>query len=174
MAVISLHKSAEKQAEKPGREKPIDALYKLVEAHVDHVGGFEQAAALMRIDRGDLRRAFNNDGRYLAIDHVMRFGEGLGQRGEIETAQRIAIAIVGPMDLTVYPRSQMTMIEAERRLMAMLRRCPHGEQLIWESLGAADSSVQLTAAERVQRLRATLLRFPHGEQLVREALATPS
>jgi acyl-CoA synthetase (NDP forming) len=73
----------------------------------------------MRIDRGDLTRALEGKTRYLAVEHVMRFGARLAQFSP-ETAQRIAVALVRPLDCIVFPRVQLTAAEQARRYKQML------------------------------------------------------
>jgi hypothetical protein len=94
-------------------------VYRLVEASLGLVGGIESAASIMKFDRGDLRRALDDKGRYLAVEHVMRFGKRLMQHSP-ETAQRIAVTVMRPFDLIVSPRVQMTAAEQARRYKSML------------------------------------------------------
>lgn len=95
------------------------SVYRLVEASLGQVGGIESAATIMKFDRGDLRRALDDKGRYLAVEHVMRFGARLMEYSP-ETAQRIAVAVMRPFDLIVSPRVQLTAAEQARRYKAML------------------------------------------------------
>lgn len=94
-------------------------LYRLVEASLAMIGGKEVAADVMKVDRGDLTRALAGKGRYLAVEHVMRFGGRLAQYSP-ETAQRIAVAIMRPFDLVVSPRVQLTAAEQARRYKQLL------------------------------------------------------
>ena len=171
MSVIALDKRARENKDEPAVERQIRDLYALVKTAVGVLGGVDQGADAMGIDRGDLNRALNRNGRYLTIDHLMRLGERLHD-SDPETAQRIAVAFVAPMDLIVAPRTQMTFVEMEDRLLAYIRRFPNGEQAVSDALAPFDPRVQTTSAERVQRLKAYLRRFQLGEQMVRDALAT--
>lgn len=94
-------------------------LYRLVDSSLALIGGKEIAADVMGVDRGDLTRALAFKGRYLAVEHVMRFGARLMQYSP-ETAQRIAVAIMRPFDLVVAPRVQLTAAEQARRYKQML------------------------------------------------------
>lgn len=134
-------------------ERSIRQLYALVEANLERVGGLDSAATLMRIDRGDLRRAIDagirppantaqSGRRYLAVDHLMRFGERVIQYSS-EAAQRIATAFVRPMDLLVFPRVQMTAAEKCRRYEAMFHRMPLGNELMREALTAPESVFEM-------------------------------
>lgn len=71
--------------------------------------------------------------RYLAVEHVMRFGERLLQFSP-ETAQRIAVAMMRPFDLVVFPRVQLTAAERARRLEQLVRSMPLGDQLVARAL----------------------------------------
>jgi hypothetical protein len=108
----------------PKNETPIAKtereLYRLVDASAELIGGIGTASTVMGIDRGDWRRTLDRNGRYLAVEHVMRFGERLMQFSP-ETAQRIATAMMRPFDLIVFPRVQMTAAERARRHENMLR-----------------------------------------------------
>ena len=94
-------------------------LYRLIESSLEMVGGVKVAAGIMRCDRGDLRRALDDSGRYIAIEHIRRFGERLVQYSP-ETAQRIAVGLVNPFDVVVTPRTQLTAAEQARRYKQML------------------------------------------------------
>lgn len=105
-------------AEDP-REKEERDLYRLIRDSMELVGGVESAAKIMGVDRGDLRRALDRSGRYIAIEHARRLGARLAQRNP-ETAQRIAIALVSPFEVVVFPRVQLTAAEQARRYKQML------------------------------------------------------
>jgi hypothetical protein len=113
--------------------KSKNEVYRLVKDSIDLVGGMDVASEICGIDRGDLRRALDKAGRYLAVDHVMAFTERLVLFNP-ETAQKIAAAIVRPSDMLVFPRVQITAAERARRLENMLRRMPHGDVLVREAL----------------------------------------
>ena len=95
-------------------------LYRLIKASTGMVGGADKAAEIMKVNEADLSRALNGKGRYLAIEHVMRFGGRLAQYSP-ETSQRIAAAVMRPFDLIAFPRVQMTAAERARRHENMLR-----------------------------------------------------
>lgn len=106
-------------AKESSRSEPERELYRLIETSLDLVGGVRVAAGIMRCDRGDLRRALDDSGRYIAIEHMRRFGERLVQYSP-ETAQRIAVGIVGAWDLVITPRIQLTAAEQARRYKQLL------------------------------------------------------
>lgn len=95
-------------------------LYRLIDTSAALLGGVDVAAKVMGFDRGDWRRTLDRKGRYLAVEHVMRFGERLIQFSP-ETAQRIAVALMRPFDMVVAPRTQLTAAERARRHENMLR-----------------------------------------------------
>lgn len=108
--LVELEPKSEAPAKKNERE-----VYRLIDANLGNVGGIESAAEIMGLDRGDLRRALDGGkGRYLAVEHVMRFAERLRVKSP-ESAQRIAVAIMRPFDMVVAPRVQMTAAEQARR-----------------------------------------------------------
>jgi hypothetical protein len=102
------------------REKDERDLYRLIRDSMELVGGIGNTAKIMGVDRGDLSRALDRSGRYIAIEHVRRFGERLVQYSP-ETAQRIGAALVRPFDLVVFPRVQLTAAERARRYENLLR-----------------------------------------------------
>lgn len=120
--VVELEPKSETTAKKNERE-----VYRLIDANLGNVGGIESAAEIMGLDRGDLRRALDGGkGRYLAVEHVMRFADRLRVKSP-ESAQRIAVAVMRPFDMVVAPRVQMTAAEQARRmrnrLQAMSEAC---------------------------------------------------
>ena len=126
--VVELEPKSETPAKKNERD-----IYRIVQASVGLVGGIESAADIMEVDRGDLTRALGFKGRYLAVEHVMRYGERLLQFSP-ETAQRIAAAVMRPFDLVVFPRVQLTAAERARRLEQLVRSMPLGDQLVAKAL----------------------------------------
>lgn len=130
--VVELEPKSETSAKKNERD-----LYRLVQASVGLVGGIESAADIMEVDRGDLTRALNGKGRYLAIEHVMRFGDRLRQFSP-ETAQRLGAIAMRPLDLVVFPRVQLTAAERARRHENTLRKLGEamGIDLVSQSLEA--------------------------------------
>jgi hypothetical protein len=142
----------------PPADKSIGALYRVIDSNLEMVGGLQAAADLMRINSADLRRALDAGAkvgtkaagakdasrspghRYLAIDHVIRFGERVRQYST-EAVQRLAIAIVSPWDLLVFPRVQMTKAEENRRLRALVLSMPLGRELLEHALNAPEPVV---------------------------------
>lgn len=108
-------------------------LYRLVDDNLNHVGGIECAAGIVGIDRGDLRRALDHKGRYLAVEHVMAIGARM-RRFSPETSQRIAAAMMQPFDLVIFPRQQLTAAERARRLENLMRSMPLGDELVRKAL----------------------------------------
>ncbi len=113
--------------------KTVGEVYRLVRDHLPMVGGMEVAAETMGIERGDLRRALDRSGRYLAVEHVMAFTERLVQFSP-ETAARVNAAVVRPADMLVYPRVQLTAAERARRLENLMRSMPLGDELVRKAL----------------------------------------
>jgi predicted Ser/Thr protein kinase len=120
-------------SDEPSVEKSTKDVYRLTRDSIELVGGADSAAKIMGVDRGDLRRALDRSGRYLAIDHLQEFGARLVQYSP-ETAQRIATAMVRPFDMLVYPRVQITAAERARRLENLLRSMPLGAELVRKAL----------------------------------------
>jgi len=155
-------------------EEAIDSFYELVKTNLSLLGGRDQTAEAMGVDPGDLTRALNRNGRYLTIDQIMRLAEKWRER-DPETAQRLAVAFVAPLNLLVMTRTQMSAAEIKDRLLAYLRRLPHGAQLISDAFRSTDPCVQITAAEAVRLLKAKIDEYPRdiAEMMFREAIDTP-
>jgi hypothetical protein len=112
--VVTIAPKEETPSEKNERQ-----LYQLVDTSAALIGGVDVAAKVMGFDRGDWRRTIDRKGRYLAVEHVMRFGARLMQHRS-EAAQRIAVAMMQPFDMIAMPRVQMTAAEQARRYKQML------------------------------------------------------
>lgn len=106
-------------------------VYRFLQDAVDIVG-ILPAAGACGIDRGDMRRALDRDGRRLAVEHAMAIG-ALVARTNGELAEKLATAIVEPI---VPPSPPMTDAEARIRLEAAMRALgPIGEQAMFAALG---------------------------------------
>ena len=177
LTVLSNETSAESDsgsAPKDPAEEAIRAFYKVAKACADLLGGPDQAAIRMKVDRSDLTRALNRNGRYLTADHIIRLGTALRDEYS-ETAQRLAVALVAPMGFLVMTRSQMTAAEKKDRLLSYVRRCfPTCEEMISKALGPTDPCAPPTPAEVAHRLTEMLLALPFGKAMLREALDTPA
>lgn len=139
MSVESLDKDSDQEsmadAERKAADKAIRRVYQLVEDAMPSIGGRDVAASVCGIDSGDLTRAFNRSGRYLAVDHIVRFGARLRRYNATVTAQ-LASAIVHPMDLLVFPRVTLSDKErADRCELALKMLGPLGEQALAQALG---------------------------------------
>jgi hypothetical protein len=101
------------------------AMYRVLNDAVDMVG-ILPAAGACGIDRGDLRRALDRDGRRMAIEHVMAIG-ALVQGQDIRT--QIGGCFVKPLELAVCAAlPELTDKERADRCEAALRALgPLGE-----------------------------------------------
>ena len=177
LTVLSNETGAESTGDSPAKdptEEAIGAFYKVAKACADLLGGPDQAAIRMKVDRSDLTRALNRNGRYLTADHIIRLGTVL-RDGYPETAQRLGAALVGPMDLLVMTRTQMSAAEMKCRVMAYLRQLPYGPQMIADAFSSVDPCVQITPAEALRLLRAEVDKNPPeiAAMIWRKALETP-
>jgi hypothetical protein len=107
-----------------------------------HVGdavaslGLLQAAGACGIDRGDLRRSLDRDGRRVAVEHAMSIA-ALTADSNPTLAEKICAALVRPAGLEVcQPGPPLTDAERAARLEAALRSLgPVGDQLMQQALG---------------------------------------
>ena len=125
--------SSENEDKQPTPAQSVKEVYRLTRDSMELVGGAMSTAKIMGCDQGDLTRALNRSGRYLAIDHLAEFGARLVQYSP-ETAQRLAMAMIRPFDMLVYPRVQITAAERARRLENLLRSMPLGAELVRKAL----------------------------------------
>ena len=95
-------------------------LYELIEVSAALVGGKDIAAKLMEFDKGDWRRTFDRNGRYLAVEHVMRLNARLLENEHQVAAMHIGAPLTRPADALVMPRVQMTQAEQNRRARQMM------------------------------------------------------
>ena len=107
--------------------------YRLLDDGVERIGGIAVAAGLCGMDRGDLRRALDRNGRRIALDHAVAIAARLRQY-DYGHATRIGAALVEPLDLLVFPRTTLTDKERADRYEAVLRSMPMGTELIAQIL----------------------------------------
>jgi hypothetical protein len=108
-------------------------VYRLVMDNLESVGGIESAAGICGIDRGDLRRALDRSGRYLAVEHVMAIGARM-RRFNASVATLIGGAVMRPLDLLVFPRVQLTDAERAARYERLILAMPMGAELARKAL----------------------------------------
>lgn len=114
--------------------KSLRTVYRLLDDGVERLGGIAVGAGLCGMDRGDLRRALDRNGRRIALDHALAIAARLRQY-DYGYATRIGAALVEPLDLLVFPRVTLTDKERADRLEAAMRTMPMGEELIARVLG---------------------------------------
>jgi hypothetical protein len=115
-------------------EREARQLYRMVVDGIENIGGIEIAAGIVGLNRGDVRRCVDRDGRRLAVEHAMSLGARLRIYNP-QLATKIAAAFVAPFDLCVFPRVTLTDKERADRLESLVRRMPLGEQLLADALG---------------------------------------
>jgi len=108
-------------------------LYRHLNDAVDAVG-ILPATGACGIDRSDLRRALDRDGRRVAVEHAMSIA-ALVSSSSFELGAKIASAFVSPLDLMVNAPVPMTDRERADRLEMAIRSMPLGEQLVAHALG---------------------------------------
>lgn len=95
------------------------AVYRKLADAVDSVGMLTAAGAC-GIDRGDLRRGLDRDGRRIAVEHAMAIAAISGT----DFCNSIAHAFISPLGLKAVAHEPMGDKEARIRLETMLER--HG------------------------------------------------
>lgn len=106
-------------------------VYRHLQDAVDIVGVLPAAGAC-GIDRADLRRALDRDGRRIAVEHAMSIG-ALVAPASIDLANKLAAAVIDPF---AAPPEPMTPEERANRLEVALRLLgPVGEQALAAALG---------------------------------------
>lgn len=94
--------------------------------------GIVPAAGACGIDRGDLRRALDRDGRRLAVEHAM----SIAAIAPHDTARKISAAFVAPLGYRLVDDAPIDDKEARIRLESALRALgPIGEAALHEAYG---------------------------------------
>jgi hypothetical protein len=107
-------------------------VYRLLGDAVDQTGVLPAAGAC-GIDRGDLRRALDRDGRKIAVEHAMSIAAIVDS---IDLRRNIATAIVQPLGFRLIEDAPMDDKEARIRLESALRSLgPIGEAKMAEAYG---------------------------------------
>lgn len=107
-------------------------VYRFLSDAVDQTGVL-QAAGACGIDRGDMRRALDRDGRRVAVEHSMAIA---AITDSIDLRRNIASAIVQPLGFRVIDDAPMDDKEARIRLESALRSLgPLGEAKLHEAYG---------------------------------------
>lgn len=124
MSAESLDKATTSEVVRDSERTTVDTsvrrIYRLIDDHIESVGGMDSAAGLCGVKRWDLRRALDRDGRYLPVDHVVAIAARM-RRFNAGIATQIGAALVHPIDLLVFPRVQLDDKEENRRMKNMLR-----------------------------------------------------
>lgn len=108
--------------------------YRHLDDAIEGIGGMVVAAGACGLDRGDLRRSIDRNGRRgIVLDDIVRIGQRI-RTVNYGLITRIASAIVQPWDLEVFPRVTLTDKERADRLERLLRSMPLGQQLVEEAL----------------------------------------
>lgn len=110
-------------------------LYRMLSDGIESIGGIEIAAGIVGLNRGDLRRCLDHDGRRIAVEHTMAIGARLRLYNP-NLATRIASAFCSVFDLEVFPRVTLTDKERADRLERLVRSMPLGDQILQQTLGA--------------------------------------
>jgi hypothetical protein len=107
-------------------------VYRLLGDAVDQTG-ILPAAGACGIDRGDMRRALDRDGRKIAVEHAMSIAAIVDS---IDLRRNIATAIVQPLGFRLIEDAPMDDKEARIRLESALRSLgPIGEAKMAEAYG---------------------------------------
>jgi hypothetical protein len=107
-------------------------VYRLLGDAVDQTGVLPAAGAC-GIDRGDLRRALDREGRKVAVEHAMAIAAIVDS---IDLRRNIATAIVQPLGFRLIDDAPLDDHEARIRLESALRSLgPIGEAKMAEAYG---------------------------------------
>lgn len=110
-------------------------VYRHLDDGIEGIGGMIVAAGACGLDRGDLRRSIDRNGRRgVVLDDIVHIGQRI-RAVNYGLITRIASAIVQPWDLDVFPRVSLTDKERADRLEQLVRSMPLGAQLVEEALG---------------------------------------
>lgn len=109
---------------------------RMLEDAIPAIGGMDVAAGACKVDRSDLRKALDLNGRrgVLLVDYLYIGRKVMHENRSLIT--RLASAIVNAWDLDVFPRVSLTDKERADRLEAQLRAMPLGDQLVEHALGS--------------------------------------
>ncbi len=106
---------------------------RMIDDGVEGIGGMLVAAGLCVMDRADLRKAIDHNGRRLSLEHAQALAQRIG-KVNASLATRIGAAFVEPLGLGVFPLVTLTDKERADRLERMLRGMPLGEELVRKAL----------------------------------------
>ena len=109
-------------------------VYRFLADGVESIGGIVPAAGICGMDRSDLRKALDRNGRRVAVEHAIAIGARL-RTYNASLAAKLGSALVETFDLEVFPRVTLTDRERADRLESLIRRMPLGDQLISDALG---------------------------------------
>lgn len=120
-------------------QDPVDVALRTVRRHladgVEAIGGIVIAAGVCGYDRGDLYKAIDGSKR-LALEHTLRIASRI-QQTNASLATKLGAALVGPLDLQVFPRVTLTDKERADRLEAAWRATPMGNEIVEKILGGS-------------------------------------
>lgn len=100
---------------------------------IEAIGGIVVAAGVCGFDRGDLYKAVDGEKR-IALEHVLKISARI-RLSNYGLATKIGAAIVGPLDLQVFPRTTLSDKERADRLEAAMRVMPMGNEIVANVLG---------------------------------------
>jgi hypothetical protein len=109
-------------------------VYRGLSDGIENLGGIVVAAGICGLDRSDLRKALDRNGRRVAVEHAIAINARL-RRFNYGLATRIGSAFVEPADLDVFPRVALTPEQENVRMRALIRSMPMGDQLLADTLG---------------------------------------
>ena len=133
-AVVAIAEQLHEDSESSIVETCARHVYRMLDDAIGSIGGIAVAAGVCGIDRGDLRRALDRNGRRMAVEHVMAINARLF-RYNATLATKIGSALVEPANLDVFPRVTLTKDERIERLERLVKSMPLGEQLLADVYG---------------------------------------
>jgi hypothetical protein len=113
--MVAIQEQLHEDSEASVVDEGVRRVYRMLDDALGSIGGIAVAAGVCGIDRGDLRRALDRNGRRMAVEHVMAINARLF-RYNASLATKIGSALVEAANLDVFPRVTLTDKERADRL----------------------------------------------------------
>lgn len=132
--MLAISEQLHEDSESSVVESCVRHVYRMLDDGMGSIGGIAVAAGICGIDRGDLRRALDRNGRRMAVEHVMAINARL-YRYNATLATKLGSALVQASNLDVFPRVTLTKDERIERLEKLVLSMPLGDQLLAKTYG---------------------------------------
>lgn len=115
-------------------DNAVRLAHRYLDDGIESIGGIAVAAGICIMDRSDLRKALDRNGRNLGLAHAIGIGARM-RRFNAGLATKLGSAIVHPFDLDVFPRVTLSPEQRVERLERLVLSMPLGEQLLQDAYG---------------------------------------